>query len=91
MSAVKLLVRLIIAATLIAIFLIGFAIFMTIGMSKSGPTLAEAISEYWPVGAALILTVAAQILNRTNPILAAVPAAGAAGLMFWFFKVVMRI
>ena len=91
MSPVRLLVRLITTVTLVAIFLVGFAILMTIGMSKSGPSFGEALSEYWPVGAALALIVGAEILNRTKPMLAAVPAAGAAGLMIWFFKFVMRV
>ncbi|HJR83521.1 MAG TPA: hypothetical protein VJ775_06305 [Sphingomicrobium sp.] len=71
----------------LALGLIGFAILMTIGMSKSGPSLGEAIAEFWPVGAAFALTLIAIVLNRTRPGLAAVPAAGAAGLLLWLFKV----
>ena len=83
----KNLVGIVATLCLLALAFIGFAIVMTIGMTKSGPNFSEAVAEYWPVAAAFVLSVIALALNRTRPMLAAVPAACASALLIWLYKV----
>ena len=80
------LVEIVSTLCLLALGLVGFGIFMSIGMTPSGPNFSEAVTEFWPVGASFLLTVIALVLKRTRPALAAMSVAGAAGLLIWIFQ-----
>ncbi|KUR72898.1 hypothetical protein AQZ52_06760 [Novosphingobium fuchskuhlense] len=77
------------AATFFACGIISLAVLMTISMSRSGPSLGEAIAEFWPIATGLVLSAISLATFSFKPKLALGCAAGGAASAIWLIKMLL--